>query len=252
MDIKNIINDFLKDNYYGDKNIEGIIFYGSYQTKTNKEKSDVDIMIIYKSETNINTIRGYKQYKGLDFEYFERTLKNLYERVDRDFLNYEDTLLSVIGYGEILYDKEGELEKLRKYVLEKYKKGLPKLEEKEKVYQLKRIQKSISYLKSMEEEKNSYFHIFYAITLDQIRDYYNKANGFSNMSSSKVYKLYTDKQMQEVQHKFMPEKEFIDQYLECIQTKEYSNIENLFKYIAKDLYYIDFKNIRLDIGNKSH
>ena len=48
MDIKNIITDFLKkEGYLNDINVEGIVFYGSYQTKTNTNNSDIDLIIIY-------------------------------------------------------------------------------------------------------------------------------------------------------------------------------------------------------------
>lgn len=252
MDVENIINEFLLKFYKSDeKLIEGVIFYGSYQTKTNSLNSDVDLLILYSSKED--TIKGYKNFKDLNFEYFERSLSNIYQRIEFDFNNYEDTLLSVIGYGKILYDKNNNLVKLKNYVLNKYKNGLPKLTEEDKLYYLKKLNKSINTLDQMHKCQNPYYSNFYAITLDQIRDYYNKANGFSNMSTSKVYKLYTDNKMRFVQHKSMPDEQFINQYLNCIKTQNIEDIENIFQHITKDISTnIDFDNIRLNIGNKKH
>lgn len=254
MEIEEVIHDFLNETgYTKDNNLEGVILYGSYQTKTNRKDSDVDLIIVYNSEIEMDTIKEYKQYRNYNFENYERTLKNLYDRVNKDFLNYEDTMLSAIGYGKVILDKNGKIRELQKYTLEKYKSGLPKLNHQDVIYGAKSIHKSIESLKKMELEKSPYYSTFYAITLDKIRDYYNKKNGFSNMSTSKVYRLYTDQIMQTVQHKFMPEKQFIDNYLDCINTNEFEQINQLFKYVIRDIdNNIDFYNIKFNIGNRNH
>lgn len=254
MEIEEVISEFLDEfEYTKDKNLEGVILYGSYQTKTNKKDSDVDLIIIYNSEIDMEATKEYKQYKNYNFENYERTLKNLYDRVDKDFENYEDTMLSAIGYGKIIEDRNGNIRELQKYTLEKYKNGLPKLKKQDVIYGAKSIHKSIESLKRMNEDKSPYYTMFYAITLDKIRDYYNKKNGFSNMSTSKVYKLYTDEVMQTVQHKFMPERYFTDSYLNCINTNEFEEINQLFNYVIRDIdENIDFYNIKFNIGNRNH
>lgn len=48
MNIRDVINEFLKEQgYLNDPNVEGVVFYGSYQTNTNTDSSDIDLMIIY-------------------------------------------------------------------------------------------------------------------------------------------------------------------------------------------------------------
>lgn len=254
MEIEEVIYDFLNEfGYTEDERIEGVIFYGSYQTNTNKEDSDVDLIIIYNSNSQKAAQKEYIQYKGYNFENYQRTLQNLYDRVDKDFENYEDTMLSAVGYGKILQDKNGKLKELQKYTLQKYKNGLPKLSQEDVIYEAKSLQKSIEYLRKMNLEKSLYYNTFYAITLNKIRVYYNKKNGFSNMSTSKVYKLYTDKKMQEVQHKSMPENQFIDKYINCIKTNKFEEINQLFKYVIRDIdKEIDFNNIKFCIGRRNH
>lgn len=254
MKIKNVIYNFLESmGYLKNSDIEGIIFYGSYQTNTNTENSDIDLIIVYNDNSNKEDVKGYRNFSGYKFEYFERKLKNLYNRVNRDYDNFEDTLLSVIGYGEILVDKNKEIEKLKSFVLDKYRYGLPKLNENDKLYYGKALQKSIENLDFMNKNNNPYFKIYYALTLDKIRDYYNKLYGFSNMSTSKVYKLYTDEKMKVVQHKIMPEDKFIKLYIDCIKDIKYENIVTLYEYSIKNFSNkIDFYNIRLKLGNKQH
>ena len=69
MEIKETIHNFLDEyGYTNDKNLEGVILYGSYQTKTNKKDSDVDLIIIYSSEVEMDAMKEYKQYKNYNFE----------------------------------------------------------------------------------------------------------------------------------------------------------------------------------------
>ena len=145
------------------------------------------------------------------------------------------------------------MQELQQYTLEKYKNGLPKLSNDDIIYGAKSIHKSIENLNKMNREQSPYYQMFYSLTLDKIRDYYNRKNGFSNMSTSKVYKLYTDNVMQKVQHKFMPEEEFIDMYLKCMEQRNIEDINNLFSYITRDIKDIDYKNIKIIIGgDKNH
>lgn len=253
MYIKEVINTFLNDNgYYNDRDVEGVVFYGSYQTRTSTKNSDVDLIIIYKNSSKRTTIKGYKDFENYKFEYFERTLENLYERVEYDFNNFEDTLVSAIGYGDIIIDNYGNIKKLQKFIIEKYKNGLPKLNDKDSLYYAKELQKSIVKLDNMKKTNDLYFVMFYNITLEKIRLFYHKLNGFSNISTSKVYKIYTNERIRDAQHKIIPEKSFIELYIKCIENISYENIEKLYKYAIRKLKNVDFYNVRLDIGSKQH
>lgn len=60
-------------------------------------------------------------------------------------------MLSAVGYGKILQDKNGKLKELQKYTLQKYKNGLPKLSQEDVIYEAKSLQKSIEYLRKMKQ-----------------------------------------------------------------------------------------------------
>ena len=97
MNIREVIGEFLKEQgYLNDANIEGVIFYGSYQTNTNTNSSDVDLMIVYNDESNKESIKGYKSYNGYNFEYFERTLSSLYKRADFDYLHFPHLMILLL------------------------------------------------------------------------------------------------------------------------------------------------------------
>lgn len=75
MEIEEVIYDFLNEfGYTEDERIEGVIFYGSYQTNTNKEDSYVDLIIIYIIQTH------KKQYKKNIYNIKDIILKIIKER----------------------------------------------------------------------------------------------------------------------------------------------------------------------------
>ena len=46
---------------------------------------------------------------GIQVEYFERTISKIYERANSDYMKCEDSLLSMIGYGEVIFDRNGKI-----------------------------------------------------------------------------------------------------------------------------------------------
>ena len=117
----------------------------------------------------------------------------------------------------------------------------------------KALHKAMERLNIMKENSNPYFNIFYGITLEKIRDFYHKLNGFSNISTANVCKLYTNKKLQEAQHKSLPEDKFINLYLNCVNNIDYRNILELYNYSIRDIKDdVDFYNIRLKLGNRQH
>ena len=126
MNYRDALNKFIDDmNYLKNDEVEGIIFYGSFHTGTYNEFSDIDLMILYDDDSDINQIKGFKTVNGLQVEYYERTVSKVYERANSDYMKCEDSLLSIVGYGEVIFDRNGKVKELRDYVLEKYQRPLP-------------------------------------------------------------------------------------------------------------------------------
>ena len=138
--------------------------------------------------------------------------------------------------------------------MDKFKNGLPKLEYNDNLYYAKALNKSIERLEIMDKENNPYFNIYYGITLDKISSYYNKLNGFSNISPAKIYRTYTNDKYKEAQHLKLPEAKFIKLYLECVEDIKYNNIYRLYEYSIRNLTedFIDFSNIKINIKNKQY
>ena len=83
MNYRDALNKFIDDmNYLKNDEVEGIIFYGSFHTGTYNEFSDIDLMILYDDDSDINQIKGFKTVNGLQVEYYERTVSKIYERAN--------------------------------------------------------------------------------------------------------------------------------------------------------------------------
>ena len=218
MDYRESLNKFIDDmNYLKNDEVEGIVFYGSYHTGTNNEFSDIDLMILFDDDSDINQVKGYKKVKGITVEYFERTISKVYERANSDYMKCEDSLLSIIGYGEIIFDRNGKVQDLVDYVKEKYSRPLPTYTKHEALYQILSVKRAVDACEELRIQNDPYFENYFFITVERIRLFYHRLNGLSNLPQTKVCKLYTNERLREVQHKRIPEQKFIDLYFRAIE-----------------------------------
>ena len=257
MNYREALNKFIDEmNYLKNEDVEGILFYGSFHTGTYNEFSDIDLMILFNDDSDANQIKGFKTVNGIQVEYFERTVSKIYERADSDYMKCEDSLLSMIGYGEVIFDRNGKVKELIQYVKEKYSRPLPGYTQHEAIYQIASIRKAVKATEALMVQNDPYFENFYFIAVERVRDFYHKLKGFSNMSQTKIYKLYTNKKIQEAQHKKIPEKKFIDLFFRAIEegtskTEKIKRINELFDYATRD-FNIDFDDLRIDLGKKRY
>ena len=257
MNYRQSLNKFIDDmNYLKNDEVEGIVFYGSYHTQTANEFSDIDLMILYNDDSDIDQIKGYKEVDGIQVEYFERTVSKIYERANSDYMKCEDSLLSMIGYGEIIFDRNGKMAELVDYIKEKYSRPLPCYTKHEAIYQIAGIHKAVVALSELKMQNDPYFENYYFLTVERIRDFYHKLNGFSNLSQAKIYKLYTNERLQQAQHKKIPESKFIQLFFNAIEegiSKEdkIKRITELYRYATRK-YDIYFNDLRIDLGKKRY
>lgn len=257
MDYRESLNKFIDDmNYLKNDEVEGIVFYGSYHTGTNNEFSDIDLMILFDDDSDINQVKGYKKVKGITVEYFERTISKVYERANSDYMKCEDSLLSIIGYGEIIFDRNGKVQDLVDYVKEKYSRPLPTYTKHEALYQILSVKRAVDACEELRIQNDPYFENYFFITVERIRLFYHRLNGLSNLPQTKVCKLYTNERLREVQHKRIPEQKFIDLYFRTIEygiskEEKIARINELLNYSIRK-YDINFDDVRIDLGKKRY
>lgn len=257
MDYRESLNKFIDDmNYLKNDEVEGIVFYGSYHTGTNNEFSDIDLMILFDDDSDINQVKGYKKVKGITVEYFERTISKVYERANSDYMKCEDSLLSIIGYGEIIFDRNGKVQDLVDYVKEKYSRPLPTYTKHEALYQILSVKRAVDACEELRIQNDPYFENYFFITVERIRLFYHRLNGLSNLPQTKVCKLYTNERLREVQHKRIPEQKFIDLYFRTIEygiskEEKIARINELLNYSIRK-YDVNFDDVRIDLGKKRY
>lgn len=257
MNYREALNKFIDEmNYLKNEDVEGIIFYGSFHTGTYNEYSDIDLTILFNDDSDINQIKGFKTVNGIQVEYFERTISKIYERANSDYMKCEDALLSMIGFGEVIFDRNGKVKELIEYVKEKYSRPLPGYIRHEAIYQIASLRKAVKATDQLRLQNDPYFENFYFLTVERIRDFYHKLKGFSNISQTKIYKLYTNEKLQKAQHKKIPERQFIELFFNAIEEgttkkEKVERVNEFFEYAVRD-YNINFDDLRVDLGKKRY
>lgn len=253
-DVFLLIDDFLNfKKFKENNNYVGTIFYGSYSNNLQNINSDIDLIIVF--DKLDKQTKCYELYKGIVFEYYERSLDSLYERIEHDIRNYNDSSLSIIGYGKII-GGDKYLKKLQQYTRNKFKKDWPRLMTNAELrYRLVNLHKNQNYLKRLYDDNDPYFNIFYAIVLDKIRLFYHETKGFSKIGTSKVFKIYSNKVIAKKQKRILPDDSFIDLFKRCVLTSDKEEkmvvIMNLYYSVIKS-YKIDFNKVKINLNGREY
>ena len=251
LDLVNSFLDYL--NIRNDNNYLGTIFYGSYRNGLENNDSDLDLIIVYK--TLDNEIKGYSTFNNVKFEYYKRSIASLKERVLKEINEFNDASRSIIGHG-ILIDDKGPLLELQKYTLMMFKKYWPrKIDKDDILYRLSYMHKVFNYLKRLYIDNDPYFNIYYGIALDKLRRFYQEVNGLSSVGTSKVYKVYNNKNVCLAQFKQIPNKKFVKLFNNCVTTndskKRLHNYSKLYEYVIKS-YKVDFNKIEINLKGREY
>lgn len=241
MEKKNLyktINKFINGmNYLDNPRVIGCILYGSYLTGYYHQDSDIDLRIILNNSNPDYLILGNKIVNGMRIEYFEKPLADEYLSIDNGFLNQDNAMYSIIGNGEIIFDKTGEVKELQRYAITKFSNPLPPLNENDLKEYISILDNRLLKLKIACENNDPFFNNLYYLTIEKIRKLYHRINGIPSIQTSKVYRVYTDPSYAESMNKIVPSKEFIDIYFDCIlgeyadKRVMYLKVLNLYEYV---------------------
>ena len=235
-----------KRKYFKNKNLLGIVLYGSYLTGYNNELSDIDLHIVM-NDNHRKIVRGTETIDDFKIEYFEKPISDLYLSCDNDFMLHGNAMLAIIGKGRILCDKYGEVKKLQDYILEKYSNPLPKLDSNDAKEMAVIIENRISKLSLLAKEKRVDFNHQYHLLIEKIRKFYSRVLGCADIPTIKAYKIYSDEKYRESFCKTdIPDQEFLDLYFKAIN---YNGTYDEKMEIIYELYMIATKNISVDPNN---
>lgn len=242
IDFTDVIYEFVnKMGYLENKNVEGIIFYGSNQTGFSNEFSDIDLHIIF-SDNIDEEIRGSSLISGYRIEYFEKTLKSMYNKTNTEFKNQGNAVVSMIVYGNIIFDRNGKIEELKNYIKEVYSNPMPKLDEEKAKEQLAIINNFFDDLKNLIENNNIYANHVFHLTLERIKDFYFSYNALPGVSRTKALKVMLNDNYRNAIKKLNPPEEFIKLYIDCLDenknmSERFIILNQLFEYSTKDINF---------------
>jgi len=215
--INEVVMSFVERmNYLQNKNVLGIILYGSSITGYAHAASDIDIHII--TTNNIkDLVRGVVTINNNKFEYFERPLDDVYKEVDLSFKNQKNALLTMIGYGNIIFDRDGETKKLQQYILDKYSNPLPSLEGDDAKEMVAILDNRIIKLQDMFNKNSIEFDSSYFLLIERMRKFYSRRCGCSDIPPEKAVRVYSDDNYREAFCKSkIPDNDFIELYLKAL------------------------------------
>ena len=241
------ISDFIKKmNYLENNHVLGIIVYGSYTTGYNNKNSDIDMHII-KDDSDEKLYRGVSIIDGFKIEYFEKPISDIYLSIENDFETNENAYLTIIGHGKVLFDKDGKISKLQRYILDKYSQPLPALSGDDAKEMAVIIDNRMIKLRTMLENNKPEFIYNYYLVVEKIRKFYSRLCGCANIPVDKAFRIYTDKRYRESFCKsVIPDEEFLGMYFNAV-TNNGSNEEKMD--IVTELYNYSIRNLELNPNN---
>ena len=213
----NAITKFMEEiGYTSNEHFLGAIVYGSSLTGFNTETSDIDLHIIFDNNDPNRIIRGESLVDGKNIEYFEKPIEDVYLMAENEFQNQNNASFSIIGKGEIVYERKGDLTNLQKYVINRFTDKLPLLDTNEAREQISIIDNKIQKLENLIKDDSPYFNHFYHIVLEKMRKTHHRINGIPKIPTSKVHRIYTDEAYRKSVYKTNPTPDFVEDYLNLI------------------------------------
>ncbi len=245
--------EFIKGrNYIHNKHYLGTIVYGSGLTGHTDELSDIDLHVVMDSSANGNVIRGKQFVNGQKVEYFEKSIDDEYLMAENEFRTQNNASYSIIGKGEIVLARDSQVEQLQKYVIRRFQDAMPPLSENEAREQISIIDNKVQKLDTMCDEVSPYFNHYYHLVLEKMRKEHHKIIGISQIATSKVPIIYTDKAYRESVCKTNPSQDFVDSYLRLVRggTSRAQMLEDLKAFYEMAKHHIDLgKAYRIPINS---
>ncbi len=223
--MRKIIDKFIKDkDYLKNEEVLGIMFYGSSLYKTDNHDSDIDLLIV---TSNDRDYRGVTYVDGKRIEYFEKSFLSLQMGFEDLDYSLNRSLISIFKNGEIIFSRDGGLEYLVDEVssinVRRKVKGKP---DGSRVLEFRDLMDSSC---SLCFKKFCYYNL-----LEEYRKYYHEGNGYSDLSSLKVYDVYSNKDYYEKYYCLqLPSQEFRNKFCGFIDNIDFIGLSDLVKNLRR-------------------
>lgn len=227
------LSKFLEE-YEDNDDVVGAVLVGSYATGNNNKNSDIDVQIILRDSCSYQT-RGVKEVNGFLIEYFINPVWKVKEYFEKDYEIGSTAMANMLCYGKIIFDLEKKAEELQKLATEYLDKPLKPKTEIEIGKNNYHVWDLYDELKSLLDDDSKYFDSVYYELIDKVLNSYYEYLEIPKLPRTKVYKILSNDKFREKYHIFkVPEKSFIDLYLNCFDKdsldEKYENVTKLINY----------------------
>jgi len=214
MEIKEIVNQFVKEQIEKEEKLIGAIFYGSHCYETAKPDSDIDLLFVSNGK---HQYRGLKMISEKRVEFFVIPLETIKKNCFTAFMNQDSVLYSIFKNGQIIYEEGKELQKMKRFFELRYHTTYP-------IYKLDAQEKGKLITNWIElnscSSNPSVFWIMYYNLLNSIRIYHQQRFGLSKMPTCNLVSLYQNREYaEEFYCATLPSEDFTELFLACIQEK---------------------------------
>jgi hypothetical protein len=230
-DALNIFLDKWKDQDF----VEGAVVTGSQVVGTATPNSDVDVHIILSSTVDWRE-RGNELVNGILIEYFANPIFFFKQYLDEDYGNNSKQNARMFVVGKILFDKNGEVQKLVEQANEYMQREFAKPDDIWVEVAKYSIWDEFDGLEDSYNAKQPSFEYSYHLFLQNLLAKYAKFVGAEVVAHSKLYKYFaSDDFRSRYQIKQFPDNEFASQFLQALEYKAeadmYTSAKTLTQYI---------------------
>jgi predicted nucleotidyltransferase len=226
------LDKFLTE-WKNNKEVSGIIVWGSYITGNPTKHSDIDIQIILKRGCSWRE-RGNKIVDGILMEYFANPPERIPKYFEEDYLDRDMVAAHMIFTGKIYLDKYGDAKKLKslakRYIYKKFKKdSLSKIE-----LNKYHLWDMIDNLEEVYLRNKIDFDYVYYNMLKEVFNIYCGFLGYPSVRDNKTYRFLTDKE-DRIKYNIpdFPDRAFVSKFLNALKTSHKNNMLKNFKQLVK-------------------
>lgn len=208
------VNIFIEEKGYKlQKDVVGILLYGSAATGLFQKDSDIDLMIV---KMACASAKGAYTIDTTTIEYFERSLSSLEEELEESIDFNSGFLLSAMKNGILLYDPYHFLEDFKRNVLEFFRFHKPK----RKITSDHLISASIHFhdFHTACQNCSPIKTAVYYKAIQSVRYLYHLQNGFFNIPAVKVPLLYENSEKSSSYCLYLPDDTYKNLFLKAISS----------------------------------
>ena len=234
---RDVLEKFIS-KYKDNDDVIGAVLCGSYASVNYTNNSDIDVHIITKDI--VFKERGNVIIDGIMVEYFMNPLSEIYKYLESDFKSGRLVDANMFSNGEVLFDKTGEIEKLKREAFKYYELEFNEPNSDTVMCNNYTCWDLMDEINDKIGNKEEWMVLYFLLVKELISNYYYKEK-LATVPFTKIEKIYRNREYRERYHlKNMPPQEFIDLVLCVIDNKCYDDLKILYDYVMGDFKIDDF------------